>query len=142
MGSARTRLCARMRPHARMRLRARVCPHTNAPGNSPKNIHPSPLLGGRLGGGWDVASDYQRSFAPRSPTLRLDRRAAHLIHCHSGAFLSSFLRRQEWGRLRFFPSFLRRQEWREAGRCSEQGLVRGSLPPTPHLTSPPKRGEG
>ena len=23
-------------------------------------IHPSPLLGGRLGGGWEVASDYQR----------------------------------------------------------------------------------
>ena len=103
MGSARTRLCARMRPHARMRLRARVCLHTNAPGNSPKNIHPSPLLGGRLGGGWDAASVYQRSFAPQSPTLRLDRHTAHLIYRHSGAFLSSFLRP--------LPSFLRRQEW-------------------------------
>ena len=27
----------------------------------PKKIHPSPLLGGRLGGGWEAPSDHQRS---------------------------------------------------------------------------------
>ena len=31
----------------------------HAPTNSPKKIHPSPLLGGRLGGGWDVPSGPQ-----------------------------------------------------------------------------------
>ena len=66
MGCARMRLhapmrlCVRTRLCARPRLHARVCPHTRAPGNSPKNIHPSPLLGGRLGGGWDAASVYRR----------------------------------------------------------------------------------
>ena len=30
--------------------------HTRAPSTYPKKIHPSPLPGGRLGGGWDVSS--------------------------------------------------------------------------------------
>ena len=35
--------------------------HSRAPKHLPKKIHPSPLLGGRLGGGWDAASVHRRS---------------------------------------------------------------------------------
>ncbi len=47
-------------------------PHfPNAPTNSPKKIHPSPLLGGRLGGGWEAPSVHQPSSVTPPPP-----------HCH------------------------------------------------------------
>ena len=38
----------------------------HAPSHAPKKMHPSPLLGGRLGGGWEATSIHQRS-RPRPP---------------------------------------------------------------------------
>ena len=116
------------------RTRLRAYPRTR---QLPQEHSSLPPFRGEVRWGWDVANVYRRSFAPHSPTLRLDRRAAHLIHRHSGAFLSSFLRplpsflsAQEWGRLRFFPSFLRRQErGGRAGAASGGWCTARCLPP-------------
>ena len=75
-------------------------------------IHPSPLLGGRLGGGWDAASRRQPSFA-HHPNVR-PTPTRHLC-----APFPSFLRRQEPAHPNVIPapplpSFLRRQEPRAA----------------------------
>ena len=73
---------------------------THAPTNSPKKIHPSPLLGGRLGGGCDAPSIYQRPSGRPS-----------LLHSVIPAPFPSFLRRQEPRALSVIPaplpSFLR-----------------------------------
>ncbi len=81
-------------------------PRTHAPSPSSSPIHPSPLLGGRLGGGCGAPSDHQRSSTPRATTSdrprpnrhtahHPNRRSAHRPIRHSCAPPSSFLRRQE-----------------------------------------------
>ncbi len=59
------------------------------PPTPPSPIHPSPLLGGRLGGGWEAPSGRRSNYAPPSPTPP----AATAVR-HSCSF-PSFLRRQE-----------------------------------------------
>ena len=153
---------------------------TAAPPPSP--IHPSPLEGGRLGGGWEAASVHQRpSGHPHSS--RTYPRFRHSYPPPPPSFLRpipSFLRRQEPGRPpRPLPPALRRsaagrlrwceQPSRALGSClrrndgggagmtgqgsgnggtgereGRSGCWRavggGSVPPTPHLTSPLKGG--
>ena len=93
----------------------------NTPFLLPSPIHPSPLPGGRLGGGWKVASVCDCSPTPRSPMPHLRRtRALH----HSCSLLVIPVPS---------PSFLRRQE-----PTSPQY----SFPaPFPNSSLPPSRGE-
>ena len=76
---------------------APVCPHTppdHRPSrrrsrthpinpDSPPPIHPSPLPGGRLGGGWNAASRHRRPCTPRSPTPRPSPLPLPLRHIRS-----------------------------------------------------------
>ncbi len=61
------------------------------PTPTPSPIHPSPLPGGRLGGGWNAASRHTIRIAPQSPMPHI-RRIHPLRHIRSPP---SFLRRQE-----------------------------------------------
>ena len=66
-----------------------VTNHTHQ-ANSPKKIHPSPLLGGRLGGGVGGHERPRRSYAPQSPLPSFPPLSPSLR-----SPLPSFLRRQE-----------------------------------------------
>ena len=73
----------------------------------PSPIHPSPLPGGRLGGGWNAASHHHRPCTPRSPTpLPIRHTRAPSV---TPTPLPPHLRPSP-SFLRPFPSFLRRQE--------------------------------
>ena len=105
-------------------------PLHHAPRTPPSPIHPSPLLGGRLGGGWEAASQHRRSLAPQAPTPAAAPRISPSVIPVSPS-----------------PSFLRRQEPRAHHSCLRRndgifGSAAGgrSAPPTPHLTSPLKGG--
>ena len=75
-------------------------PHTTKRARS-SPIHPSPLSGGRLGGGWNATNQRRQSrhapiarATPQSPAPRPDRPRLSPFR-HSCAPLPSFLRRQE-----------------------------------------------
>ena len=55
---------------------------TSRPALTPSPIHPSPLPGGRLGGGWEVTSRLRQSRAPQSPTPLPLRPVAHAPIAH------------------------------------------------------------
>ncbi len=107
---------------------------------TPSPIQPSPLPGGRLGGGWNATSYHARRTAPRSPMphLRRTRALPPFLHPlrHSCASLPSFLRpspsflRPSPSFLRPPPSFLRRQEPRPS-------TPPRSAAPTTHPTPTP-----
>ena len=126
-------------------------PHLLLPHPSPSSpIHPSPLLGGRLGGGWEAPSVDQRS-CRRSGFLRV-------IPAHPFSVIPTpppssprppppFLRRQEWGRPAGAHSCLRRNDGIWCGNGERRVRRRGGAwrplatsHPPPNL--PPKRGEG
>ena len=96
-------------------------PLPNAPtnthqANSPKKIHPSPLLGGRLGGGWNAASEAPSpasttALQPLSPRL-----LSLVIPAQAGT--------ADWG----------------PDRRHDRWWTIGASHPPPNL--PPKRGEG
>ena len=129
-------------------------PNQHAPTNSPKKIHPSPLPGGRLGGGWDAASVYRRvsgrhalSVIPaqagtasrhlRSP-FRHSCVPPLVIPAQAGTAspLPPPLRRQEPTRhpCAPLPSFLRRQEPRPP---SPPPFPLPSFPRPPSVIPPP-----
>ena len=66
-------------------------PPTSTSASSP--IHPSPLPGGRLGGGWKVASQHHRS--PHAPITHATHPSRHSCAGRNPRPLPSFLRRRE-----------------------------------------------
>ncbi len=86
----------------------------------PSPIHPSPLLGGRLGGGWEAPSRHQRSSGrPRSPPRTPPERI------HTPVIPASPL-----------PSFLRRQEPRKPSFPAQAGTTPPHLQHSYPLSSP------
>ena len=106
-------------------------PNQHPPTNSPKKIHPSPLPGGRLGGGWEAASVYRRVSG---------RHALSVIPAQAGTHppppfpLPSFLRPSPVIPASPLSSFLRRQEPRPPIRHSCAG--RNRVPPPSFLRPP------
>ena len=58
-------------PPPRHSCAGRNPPHPNTPFPPPSPIHPSPLPGGRLGGGWEAASHHQRPSGRPHPPERI-----------------------------------------------------------------------
>ena len=93
--------------------------------STPSPIHPSPLLGGRLGGGCGAPSHRRRSFAP--PIIHAAPPIAHAAPPTATARIVSIIIPAPP-----LPSFLRRQEWwvRRSGRGGRPALARNLPPPT------------
>ena len=65
-----------LRPFPSFLRRQEPPPPSNFP--PPPPIHPSPLPGGRLGGGWDAPSHHHRPCTPRSPSVTPASPPSHL----------------------------------------------------------------
>jgi len=97
---------------------------------SPSPIHPSPLPGGRLGGGYEATSRRTNRTAPRSPMPHL-RRARTLCHTRPSP---SFLRRQEPPYTPHFPQLLLRSH---QNRSAEPCLSPHNAPDAPSTPATP-----
>ena len=144
--SARSKKTEQARPPPSFLRRQEPAPQPSFPRTKhlPKKIHPSPLLGGRLGGGWDVASVHRRSSGrphssrehppnghsyagrnPGGPPKPLPRRRPSLAERAATVHGAGSCLRGGVGERRSGC-------WRAVGACS--------LPRTPHLASPLKGG--